>query len=840
MKKLFCLLLAIILLIPTIGSFNNIEVKAQSACDLKYELAYIEDDGSFTKVDCFDDFNSAKNALKEKDDDYVIRHENSLSPSKIIAMNAGVAYSYPERAGSNIATINIYQNVTDRSAIYKKTYIGSGFEMAYYDTERYFIDKNGNGVGMIQVNANGFEGYTDLEYTDLVPNKFLNKGIPIYLGGSDNEDPYQVKLFRNYYEVKENGNYLDIVFNYCLAVPHKGIDAYHESFVLGKASELMKANDIYYSVDGINFYKNNKYEGECITYYNYYQYLPLRSKTKISADVFNNFIKNKTDSVILNKGQDFIDAQDNYGVNALLLFAMAIHESAYGTSNYAKYKNNLFGWNAFDASPNSASTFNSVKDCINEQAGINLRGFLDINDGRFFSSSLGNKGSGLNVKYASDPYWGMKIASIAYSIDKSSTNKDGNYTDLNNYQYSLINTFDIDIKKEANQNSNTLFTSQYGPYYQKDFMVITLGNEGDYTKIQLTNALDENGNLKVHVTNDTINPISTYDYDLSIGYIENKYLSKINQNNNVNLDDLETFSLIDDIKFINNSLHIEGCAFIKGIDFVSANNISHEILFKNINNNEIVKTFKANTTNYDGISFNDNHLYKMVGFNIDIPLNDIDLGNYYLSIRINNNDINMVKELISYNDNFANLSINSINNYHLKINEIYGHRFELDVDSLPNIIDYNSINKPSTRPSLFSFDKFELDDDGNLEIYGQAMIYYSNFNNMNNIKYTIYLIDDSNNYHILNCDTLRSDYDYQKLLRSSYNMDYICFETKTNIKDFKAGNYQMIIKIDNGNYLDYLETTNISHSTLPTNVVNNKNFRFFTSTIRDRIMLEVK
>ncbi len=35
---------------------------------------------------------------------------------------------------------------------------------------------------------------------------------------------------------------------------------------------------------------------------------------------------------------------------------------------------------------------------------------------------MGNKASGINVKYASDPYWGEKNANIAWMIDKTYSN----------------------------------------------------------------------------------------------------------------------------------------------------------------------------------------------------------------------------------------------------------------------------------------------------------------------------------------------------------------------------------------------------------------------------------
>ena len=57
----------------------------------------------------------------------------------------------------------------------------------------------------------------------------------------------------------------------------------------------------------------------------------------------------------LERGQSFIDAGKTYGVNALYLAAHAIHESAFGTSDIALGKNNLFGFGSYDASPFIAS-----------------------------------------------------------------------------------------------------------------------------------------------------------------------------------------------------------------------------------------------------------------------------------------------------------------------------------------------------------------------------------------------------------------------------------------------------------------------------------------------------
>ena len=469
MKKIFIRLLVICLLVPFIGTFESQEVQAQELSSCGYEVAYINDDGSFSTVSCYSDYSSAKTKMKQLGGDHVVRHNSSLSPTKIIAMNSGIAYSYAR----NGATINIYQNVADRSIYYKQTYVGRHYELNYVDTERYL----GNGTGMIEVYVNGFHGFTDLEYTDLVPSKYLRNGISIQLGGNNpytKEAAFYVICSQNYYEAKTTNGYKELIYHIYRGYSANNSYGESSSIVIGVAPSEMEEGRKYYSRDGVNFYSDDTFNNYAFTYYNYYQFLPLRSKTNISADTLNSYVSSYNRSVMIGSGQYFIDAQNKYGINALLMFAMACHESANGTSSYAIDRNNLFGWNAFDADPSQASRFSSVVNCVNEHAGINLRGYVDITDGRFFSSSLGNKGSGLNVKYASDPYWGMEIASIAYAIDKLSTNRNGSLTDYNYYSLSLIKDFDIEVKASASDSAKTLYTTQYGPYYQEGFINIIL------------------------------------------------------------------------------------------------------------------------------------------------------------------------------------------------------------------------------------------------------------------------------------------------------------------------------------------------------------------------------
>ena len=843
MKKLFIKLLVICLLVPFIGTF---EVSAQDLKSCGYEVAYINDDGSFSTESCYSDFASAKNRMKELGGDVVVRHDSSYSYTKIIAMNSGIAYSYPR----DRATLNIYQDVNNHSIYYKQTYVARHFELNYLDTERYL----GDGRGMIETNINGFHGFTDLEYVDLVPSKFIRNGIAITLGGNNpytNEGTFTFVPKQNYYEKRTSGNYSEIVYHIYRGFPANGYEPVSEAIVIGPAPSDMNEGVKYYSYDGVNFYSDSDFKNKSFTYYNYYQFLPLRSKTNISADIFNSYISKYDNSVMRGTGQTFIDAQNKYGINALLLFAMAAHESANGTSGYATKRNNLFGWNAVDADPNQATNFSSVAVCVNQQAGVNLRGFVDVTDGRFFSSSLGNKGSGLNVKYASDPYWGMEIASIAYQIDKLSKNKNGTLSDYNYYSLSLINKFDIPVKQEPSDGSKTLYTTQYGPHYQEGFIVIDLGTQGSYTKVQSTNPIDENGNIKTHrtpITTGNLNPISygEYDFDRSVAYINSEYLTVINKKNDVIVDvpdkELSLMQKINNLNVENNVIHIDGLAFIKGMSASNLDKISISINTIDNLSKEVIKTYKTTVSEFDGISFGDTHTYKYIAYSIDMPLSDFVEGSYSLKVSVNNDGYEYAGELSSTKFEFANINV-SYNemNYRIKINTYYNYRVEIEAESIPEIIDYSKILKPnnSIRNSLFSFDLIEIDDELNFNVDGRSMIYYTNYDNLDNLETTLYLVDSANKYYEIKCENYKSDFNYKEALQSSYNLDYISFKGTGNINDIEKGMYSIILKVRNGEYVDYIDLTTAKNMD-NTITKDGTSYRIFKSNLKNRLMLEVK
>lgn len=147
-----------------------------------------------------------------------------------------------------------------------------------------------------------------------------------------------------------------------------------------------------------------------------YTTLDLRSASSVTASKIDHFIQSRNNnSPLIGTGKYFIDAQRKYGVNALYLAAHAILESGYGTSDIAVNKNNLFGYTAYDTDPySSATTFASLADCIDHQASFVSSQYLHP-DGDWYEGfpSL----EGMNIHYATDPYWCEKVASIMQEIN---------------------------------------------------------------------------------------------------------------------------------------------------------------------------------------------------------------------------------------------------------------------------------------------------------------------------------------------------------------------------------------------------------------------------------------
>ncbi len=276
--------------------------------------------------------------------------------------------------------------ITDTAAYYKvkpitaNVYSASGEKLSYISQGSIVaIDGAEAKEGRLPVKISGLSGY--MNKSDLVAVSSDSDFIPHYA---------------------TDGNYL-----------------YHElspyaSIRVAPHSSSMAIGKKYYSADGKNF--------ENFTVENPFLFRDLRKPTNYTAEELDKVysLMNIKGSRLAGKGAIFKEAEERYQINALYLIAHSAIESSWGRSQIAKDKNNFFGIAAYDTTPyDSAKSFDDVDKGILGAAKWIRENYID--NGRTY---LGNKASGMNVLYASDPYWGEKIASIMMRINSQLGEKD--------------------------------------------------------------------------------------------------------------------------------------------------------------------------------------------------------------------------------------------------------------------------------------------------------------------------------------------------------------------------------------------------------------------------------
>ena len=283
------------------------------------------------------------------------------------------------------ATSNQYSGHYKVTGLYIPVYDGNGKILSHISQGTIiFKDNRASASGRIPVQVAGLVGYVNPSQVQAVNSS--TTFIPDYVS----DGKYVYHRYSKYSSIKV---------------------AYHNS--------SMQVGKSYYSADGINF-GSFKLEHP-------FQFSNLKSKTNYTAADINKLytLMGASNSMLAGKGAAFKAAEQKYGVNALYLVAHSALESAWGRSNIAKAKNNFFGIAAYDSSPyTSATKFDNV------DAGI-LGAARWINEKYLSNSSfpargayLGNKVGGMNVNYATAPYWGESIASIMFDANDRLGNKD--------------------------------------------------------------------------------------------------------------------------------------------------------------------------------------------------------------------------------------------------------------------------------------------------------------------------------------------------------------------------------------------------------------------------------
>ncbi|WP_071393462.1 S-layer homology domain-containing protein [Bacillus tuaregi] len=347
---------------------------------------------------------------------------------KVVKMTAGLVYSKPP-FGSQLTNIYKDQNFTS-----SMTYVNANQEMEYLESTDDYV----------KISIAGTIAYVKHREVSLIPTQ-------------------QVKG-KSYYEVDQAGNLLHRIYN-------PADNTYESAYISGKAPTFLTAGARYYSQDGGVFTDANGQEVG--TAYPYFNYLPARTVTNYTGEEFNQYIQSRLAEVealynsdpktykdfkdatkiskIIGLGSYIKEAESKYKINGLVILSMAMHESKYGMSFYAQDRNNLFGLNAVDNNPDEADAFDSVEASIDALA----TEFLNKNYinplGRYANGAvLGNKSRGFNVMYASDPYWGQKIAGHMYRVDQYLGGKDFAQYQIGETKSNNLNVRSTPVVEESN------------------------------------------------------------------------------------------------------------------------------------------------------------------------------------------------------------------------------------------------------------------------------------------------------------------------------------------------------------------------------------------------------
>lgn len=105
----------------------------------------------------------------------------------------------------------------------------------------------------------------------------------------------------------------------------------------------------------------------------------------------------------------FLEVQKEYGINAQFMFAHAIWETGWGSSLISQYKNNFFGYQAYDSAPFTCALYFPTG-----QAGLEY--YADAIYNKYLKAgAIYNNGvsvAGMNTKYATDQNWGRSISRL--------------------------------------------------------------------------------------------------------------------------------------------------------------------------------------------------------------------------------------------------------------------------------------------------------------------------------------------------------------------------------------------------------------------------------------------
>ena len=857
-KRAFLTVATLCLLVPAVQA-NVTEVNAVNTGDYGihqgcvFDVDVVNDQGGFDHKGCYNNFDEAKRAMESLGQDAVVRNNASKSPTKIVAMTNGIVISNPYRTGERLSYYYERGDFTG-STTYSQQYM----QGKYNGTASY---NAGNGSGSVALTMNGFEGYIRMGNCDLVPIKYFTNHLPIILGGNNNEDPeYTIYPEMNKYVCGTDsaGNKELYFYSYwgwsnSVKVPSSTNATPNRQGVSLSAADWMQPGTTYYSYNGYDFYTDMAMNNKAGTYYDYYQFLPARTKSNITGADFNNYLMSKGytagRSAMYGTGDTFVSAQNTYGVNALLVYALAIQESGFGTSNYALNRNNLFGWNAVDSNPNNASYFSSVDQAINEHMHTNLNGYLDVDDSRHFGMQIGNKGNGFNVKYASDAYWGINIAHYAYDIDKYTGFKDRYKTTVG----VVSSSTDVWFNYSSTDNNKFInIKNPGGTYYEKAYTVAILGEANGKYMVQSSNQLSNGKYLRASASNGR-----AYDWNNNVLWLNKEWVTVLTNGsissgdsnvpeipqtpdsffNDEDIANMATYKLERNIEKVdlnseNKTLTIEGLAYIDGVK-ASEGNVQDYVYVVNSETGDEIKIQAENL--YSDRMIELYYGYEYVGYKATINLTDLVPGNYYLELEVVNGEHSDRKDLRYYwNDETYKYQNEDGSTTRIITNTLNLTRLEISIENDMKDHDMDQTDNAGIKKPAFGYGNLSIQDGHLLIENGYAFFSDANVNEAVNPVTTIYFVDDQGNSTSFEA-TMKTSVDDYSL---DYDLSFASFDLDADLTTLPTRNYRIYVELKTDEKSCIFEMYDLEEDSITSNF-ENRNYSLIRSNVRFRRQLSI-
>ena len=509
LKKIFIFFISTLLFLTILPPFKHQEISAYTAQSSGYWVGMVNSSTNVTFISTASSYDAGVALMKQQ---------------KFTEKSVATLFKGSKIVSCSYATLDF--TTTGSSSV--NSYMYAEFSNGNYDSS-----------------ADYFNGYYTAEGPYITTGSTESAAVTVISGLRSRVDktrksytqydivPISVAKPLNYYVANSNGE----IYHYFAYFSSQS------SLRLGVAPDFMEPNVKYYSFDGHYFYTsymdliddlNSKSTSRAVNpdlpWYNYYQFLPFHSTTNYTASELDSYIRSKGyttlaytyydksyegqskyplsyESLLVGSGSYFMQMQQIYGVNPMMLLCISANESAWGRSYISIVKNNLFGMAAYDSSTSSATKYDSVLDSVLDVAQVLTRSYFNAasESNYYHGAYLGNKEGGVNVKYASDAYWGEKAASYYYSIDKALGLKD-----YNTYVIGITNKESVYAYKSANTSKSIYMYNGTGRKL-KNNSVLVIGEEGDFYKVMADYSLATANNWESNGF--------TTEYDFSNNYV---------------------------------------------------------------------------------------------------------------------------------------------------------------------------------------------------------------------------------------------------------------------------------------------------------------------------------